>query len=491
MPTQTRATLKGYFTKGSIPTENNFADLIDSTLIQIDDGLLTSATAPLSIKAVGADEGLINFYRVESGQNPNTTTWQIKHLPVGSSTPGLSIGTPAATRLFIDNTTGNVGIGTVTPGFPLTIGNNTLGDKISLWGQSGNHYGFGIQGYQLQIHTGAASDDVVFGYGNSGSMTETMRIKGNGSVGIGTGTPAEKLDVSGNIKFNNILSTPGRMHITGEELLFLLHKQGVIIGREWGGNGNLTVEGDIMLNGTLSGTGNVGIGTPSPGARLEVNGGAVISNGNGYAAKSNFMASGSLTIGGLNVNYGGGRNWNTNTAALLFETSANTEIAVHDSGTRVASLMYYEGDAANQLTIGRDMGWGGLNKVIVSAPLQVTGSIISPMWKVTQVFERRSGPLPISESFLSSGGTLIVFFSGTAYKATTGIFSITVTVDTVANYVDLYTNEINSHKTFPSTFFVIRGIAAGRHTLTIAAFANGTISDFNDRYQATVLELPF
>ena len=47
MPTQNRTTLKGYFTKGSIPTENNFADLIDSTLIQIDDGLLASATAPL------------------------------------------------------------------------------------------------------------------------------------------------------------------------------------------------------------------------------------------------------------------------------------------------------------------------------------------------------------------------------------------------------------------------------------------------------------
>jgi hypothetical protein len=195
MPTQTRTTLKGYFTKGSIPTENNFADLIDSTLIQTDDGLLTSATAPLSIKAVGADEGLINFYRVESGQKPNTTTWQIKHLPVGSSTPGLSIGTPAATRLFIDNTIGNVGIGTETPGFPLTIGNNTLGDKISLWGQSGAHYGFGIQGYQLQIHTDGAGSDVVFGYGSSGSMTETMRIKGNGNVGIGTPSPAYGLDV--------------------------------------------------------------------------------------------------------------------------------------------------------------------------------------------------------------------------------------------------------------------------------------------------------
>ena len=35
----------------------------------------------------------------------------------------------------------------------------------------------------------------------------------------------------------------GRMHIHGEELLYLLNKDGVIIGKEWGGNGNLTVQG--------------------------------------------------------------------------------------------------------------------------------------------------------------------------------------------------------------------------------------------------------
>jgi hypothetical protein len=39
----------------------------------------------------------------------------------------------------------------------------------------------------------------------------------------------------------------GRLHITGGELLYLLNTQGVVIGREWGGSGNLVVEGHQLL----------------------------------------------------------------------------------------------------------------------------------------------------------------------------------------------------------------------------------------------------
>jgi hypothetical protein len=91
---------------------------------------------------------------------------------------------------------GNVGIGITTPGFPLTFA-NVLGDKISLWGQSGNHYGLGIQSALLQIHTDTSAADIAFGYGASGSFTETMRVKGNGNVGIGTNDPgASKLKIA-------------------------------------------------------------------------------------------------------------------------------------------------------------------------------------------------------------------------------------------------------------------------------------------------------
>jgi len=93
-----------------------------------------------------------------------------------------------------------IGIGTTTPGFPLNF-QNTTGDKISLYGQSGGHYGFGVQSGLLQIHSDIAASDIAFGYGASAAFTETMRIKGNGNVGIGV-DPAVKLEVAGTVKMN-------------------------------------------------------------------------------------------------------------------------------------------------------------------------------------------------------------------------------------------------------------------------------------------------
>lgn len=110
----------------------------------------------------------------------------------GGSTSRLSVGygrielatggtaTAPSPRLLV-NAAGNVGIGETSPGFPLNFP-STAGDKISLYGNGGNHYGFGISNNVMQIHTSVSSADVVFGYGQSSSLTETMRIKGNGDV---------------------------------------------------------------------------------------------------------------------------------------------------------------------------------------------------------------------------------------------------------------------------------------------------------------------
>ena len=77
----------------------------------------------------------------------------------------------------------NVGIGITNPGFPLNFA-GSLGDKISLFGDAGAHYGFGIQNGMLQIHTDIGSSAIAFGYGKSDAFTENMRIQGNGNLYI-------------------------------------------------------------------------------------------------------------------------------------------------------------------------------------------------------------------------------------------------------------------------------------------------------------------
>jgi hypothetical protein len=56
---------------------------------------------------------------------------------------------------------------------------------------------------------------------------------------------ADKLTIEGNTINNINGGEAGRVHISGNERLYLLNKDGVIIGREWGGNGNLQVQGKL------------------------------------------------------------------------------------------------------------------------------------------------------------------------------------------------------------------------------------------------------
>jgi hypothetical protein len=122
-------------------------------------------------------------------------------------------------------------------------------------------------------------------------------------------------------------------------------------------------------------SGFVGVNTNDPKCHLQVNGIGNINNGSPYATANNNMQSGSLTRGGMNANYGGGNLWNGNMAGLLMECADNTEIAVHDTGVRVASLTYFQGGINNyKITIGRDMGWGVISNVVIMVKyLQIVG----------------------------------------------------------------------------------------------------------------------
>ena len=58
-----------------------------------------------------------------------------------------------------------------------------------------------------------------------------------------------RITLTDNTIRNDGAGEAGRVHISGNELLYLLNKNGVIVGREWGGNGNLTVQGALIVQG--------------------------------------------------------------------------------------------------------------------------------------------------------------------------------------------------------------------------------------------------
>jgi hypothetical protein len=307
--TRNRAELRSYFVKNSIPTESNFAELIDGQLNQKDDGLVKLPGNPLSIEAAGdntSPKKALNFYRNFSDPNPD---WTLSLNPrsdpnnAASAKAGFTISDGEGNhRLFIDRATGNVGIGLTRPATPLAIrGNGGTSDVGITQKQVGGSAtmelttadGSGVQATRLLFRGNNDAADIEFYRGKRGAETLSLFIRGSdGSVGIG--------------------------------------------------------------------------GAPTSGVKLDVFGLVQISDGTGFAVKNGYMASGSLTIGSTGLNYGGGQSWNSNTAGLLLETQANTEIAVHDSGTRLASLIHYQGDKTNRITIGRDMGWGAIGSILLN-----------------------------------------------------------------------------------------------------------------------------
>ncbi|MCC6652798.1 MAG: hypothetical protein IT348_16720 [Candidatus Eisenbacteria bacterium] len=131
---------------------------------------------------------------------------------------------------------GNVGIGTAAPAHPLHIKATSpaliLEDKAIASQQSGylgfwnptsetGWIGYGTPGSPVMTMANArASGDIVLWSGG-----ERLRVRSTGNVGIGTSTPASKLDVRGDIR----LGSAGDLLATGGEYNFRIVR-GVVAG---------------------------------------------------------------------------------------------------------------------------------------------------------------------------------------------------------------------------------------------------------------------
>lgn len=220
---KSRAELKAYFVKNALPTESNFKDLIDAGLNQKDDGIVKAADQPVHIAASTAgDKPAIHLY--ESFATDTKPAWVLSVQAGGKKGFGIGDG-DGNNRLFIDATTGGVGIGTADPaGNKLRVAGNVLidgadGGASLSFGSSTRQMlnlstaaqGIGVQSSttyfrsssNFAFYKGGVHSDGALDPGTGGAA---MLVIKDGNVGIGTTDPAGyKLKVAGNTRIEGTL----------------------------------------------------------------------------------------------------------------------------------------------------------------------------------------------------------------------------------------------------------------------------------------------
>jgi len=288
---------------------------------------------------------------------------------------------------------GNVGIGTTNPAYRLDVSGtaNTARLKsgeattyLYLENSNGKVNSISLDAYGNIYVGGAGENRTIYIRGTGGGWGTIATFQGStGNVGIGTTTPAYKLDVVGDIRatgslFGNFAGTVPASNVTagvfGAGNFAFPSSLGIATSSQVGLPQSLSVYGGGYFSG------NVGIGTTAPIANLHVIGQQLVKATSTYAGVFTVQNNEGYDILRVNTNNNGSildlrdRTWGPNNILQLFDYNFNTLAVFNDTGslgigtTNPYSLLEVAGvttTANYQLTLSHSSGGGsrraGLN----------------------------------------------------------------------------------------------------------------------------------